>query len=644
MRRISGRHALVPLCAVALLLAGCSGGDDDPLADAPDEVATVAGDLADALAADAVVEEGEEPALSGLAYVGMEAGSAAEEYAEVVARMSGVEPTVEVASVETGDTTATVTLDWAWPVLEGADPWTYQSSVELREDGGDWAVAWHRSVVEPGLNDRQVIAARTIPSDRGDITGAGGEVLVTERPVVRVGIDRVRVGARRAGASAAALAELVGIDVAPYVEAVEAAGDRAFVEAITFRKAELPAEVVTAADDIEGALLLADDLALAPTREFAAPILGRVGPVTAEMIEESPEEYEIGDVAGVSGLQARYDDQLRGTPGVVVEATSPDRTGGRDLFRVEPTAGEELALTLDARLQTTAEQLLAGIGPGSALVAVRPSDGAILAAANGPGTGGLNLATYGQFAPGSTFKIVSSLALLRAGLTPDSAMSCPASLTVDGKRFGNYSDYPASALGEIPFRTAVAESCNTAFISARDELGERDLVDAAASLGLGVDHDLGFPAFLGSVEPPASETEKAADLIGQGRILASPMAMAAVIASVQAGELVVPRLVEGVEVDDHDHEPLTGEEAAALQQMLREVVASGSGQELADLPGPPALAKTGTAEFEGDSGLQTHAWMVGAHGDLAVAVFVEVGASGSQTAGPILEEFLRAAP
>ena len=62
------------------------------------------------------------------------------------------------------------------------------------------------------------------------------------------------------------------------------------------------------------------------------------------------------------------------------------------------------------------------------------------------------------------------------------------------------------------------------------------------------------------------------------------------------------------------------------------------------MPGPPVIAKTGTAEFQASGGeLSTHAWMIGAQGDLAVAVFVDLGSSGSGTAGPILEAFLRAA-
>jgi len=122
------------------------------------------------------------------------------------------------------------------------------------------------------------------------------------------------------------------------------------------------------------------------------------------------------------------------------------------------------------------------------------------------------------------------------------------------------------------------------------------------------------------------------------------MAMAAVIGSVQQGALVVPRMVEGVDVTTPEGAaPLTEAESTALRQLLRGVVTDGSGRGLADVPGPQVIAKTGTAEFGSGADLQTHAWMIAAQGDLAVCVFVDVGESGSQTAGPILEAFLRAA-
>jgi len=78
--------------------------------------------------------------------------------------------------------------------------------------------------------------------------------------------------------------------------------------------------------------------------------------------------------------------------------------------------------------------------------------------------------------------------------------------------------------------------------------------------------------------------------------------------------------------------------------MLRQVVTGGSGIGLLDVPGAPLIAKTGTAEYDDDNGQRKlHAWMIAARPDLAVAVFVETGESGSGTAGPILEAFLRGA-
>jgi cell division protein FtsI/penicillin-binding protein 2 len=615
---------------LALTLTACSGDDDKPDPESADGTAEL-------LAAALVSGD-----LTGIGFAGDTSEDVTAFYTKTVENMGEVTPAVEVSSVDEKDDTAVATLSWSWPVGPDGEEWTYESKAELARSSDDrWEVTWHRNVVEPSLTNGTVLDLTPISPRRGDITGAGGLALITARPVVRVGLDKGQIegGVQEA---ARAMAELVDIDASPYIALAKAAGDKAFVEAIVYRQDEVPGVVAQQYDEIPGGLLVSDDVPLGPTRGFAAPILGTVGEVTAEMIKDHPDLYEIGDEAGLSGLQQRYDEQLQGTPGAVVNAVASDGRE-RELFRVEARKGKPLKTTMDLDLQVAAESALAGVGPASAIVAIRPSDGAILAAANGPGNNGYNFATYGQLAPGSTFKSVSSLALLRAGLGPDTTVSCPPTIVVVGKSFKNYDDYPSSALGEIPFRTAVANSCNTAFISERDRLGDHELADAAATLGMGIDHDLGFPAYFGSVERPETETENAADMIGQGKILASPMVMATVIASVQRGELVVPRLLQQVEVEAPDHKKLTADEASALQSLLRGVVTSGSGSALADVPGPPVIAKTGTAEFERDGAILTHAWMIAAQGDLAVAVFVDEGVSGSQTAGPILETFLRAA-
>jgi cell division protein FtsI/penicillin-binding protein 2 len=620
----SARLILLAL-ALALLTAGCGSKDSGP---DPDAAAT---SLAEGLGS------GD---LSGVTFSGASPALADKQYADAVAGLGGVKPKVEVAGVtRDSDGAATATLSWSWPLGSG---WTYQSTVPMKLVGQQWEVAWAPTVVEPSLDASSTLEATTVEAKRGDILGPGGVGLVTERPVVRFGVDRTKIEPAAALDSARRLAQLLGIDLASYVKQVKASGPKAFIQAIVYRQEDVPASVTAHYTAIKGVDALAGQLPLGITKEFAAPILGTVGPVTAEMIKQNPGVYRVGDIAGLSGLEARYDEQLRGTPGVQVESVASD--GKRHtLFKTKPVDGTPLKLTVVPRLQLLAERILSTVGPVSAIVAIRPSTGAILAAANGPGNNGYNDATYGRFAPGSTFKTVDSLALAKKGVTPSSPIDCPTSVNVNGKVFTNDSFYPPSANGGISLATAIANSCNTAYINERTKLGSHDLVDAAATLGMGVDHDLGFPAYFGNVVPPASDTEKAADMIGQGQILASPMTMATVLASVVAGHTVVPQLITSVNPAATSPTPLTASQDAMLKTLLRGVVTRGTGIGLQDIPGSPVIAKTGTAEFDRGGKRLTHAWMIGAQGDLAVCAFVDVGTTGAGTAGPLLEQFLRGA-
>lgn len=570
-------------------------------------------------------------------------------FAELVAPLDEVPVTVEATSVEVVDEEgwADVTLAWRWDVTADA-AWEYDTTARLAQGGEEpeeWRVQWTPEAFAPGLAEGETVGLRTLTPQRGDITGDAGAVLVTERPVLRYGLDKTKVEGPQVARSARRIARALDVDATSYVERAEAMGPEAFVEAVVLREDDALA-VLPAFRDVPGALAVRDTLPLAPTREFAASLLGRVGPATAELVEESEGRIVAGDEVGLSGLQARYDEQLRGAPGTSVVARGEDDQL-RTLFEVPPVDGADLVTTLDPDLQQRAEAALATLGEqasAAALVAIRPSDGAVVASANGAGAAGADLAATGRYAPGSTFKVVTALALLRSGLAVDDLVSCPATTVVDGRSFKNYDDYPSSALGDIPFVQAIAQSCNTALIANADRLAPGDLAAAAAALGLGVDHDLGFGVFLGQVPPPETETGAAADMIGQGTVLASPIAMATVAASVAAGRAVLPVLLPEHAVQQVAPEvPLTPQEAGTLRGLMRAVVTTGSGRFLLDVPGEIG-AKTGTAEYgepDASGALPTHAWMIATRGDLAVAVFVETGASGSQTAGPVLEAFLR---
>ncbi|WP_445155748.1 penicillin-binding transpeptidase domain-containing protein [Arthrobacter sp. Hor0625] len=612
--------------------------------------------------------------VGGVAFDGKDSGAANDRLKAVFKALDPAKPAVAAGELKLENDSASVPLDYSWKI--GAGEWKYTVTAQLKKADGKWRTAWSPELLVPGLAETEVLGTAAESPQRADILGAGGAKLVTYRPVVHVGIDKPRLGAADPADAADKLARLVGVDPGEYAKQVAASGPEAFVPAITLRQAgrTITDQEISA---IPGARAIADTLPLAPTRTFARAVLGTVGEASAEQIEKSGGTLTAGDTTGTGGLQQQYDAQLRGTSGIQVFAQTegltaeqrqelPDK-GRRVLFQEPMKPGTALKTTLDPRLQQLAEDVLADIGPASAIVALRPSSGAVLAAASGPGSNGYDTAMLGQYAPGSIFKIVDSLAMFRNGMTPDSKVDCPPTLTVDGRTFKNAEGYPASSLGSVTLRDAFAHSCNTAFINARGKVSQAQLESAATSLGVAVEApSLGAAAFLGSVPGEAEGTEHAASMIGQGKVLLSPLSAAVMAGSVAKGAPVSPQLVlnpnaaaEGAATPSAGPtasptssapapaaapgKPVTAAEAASLADMMRAVVTSGHAGFLASVPGAPVGAKTGTAEFGKDNPPKTHAWIVAVHGDLAVAVFVEDGGLGATTSGPLLKEFLTGA-
>lgn len=545
-----------------------------------------------------------------------------------------------------GSDHATATLFSRWDVSTSPTDWTYETQVDLSLVDDQWRVSWTPGVVAPQLtSDETLDLARKWPR-RADIVDSSGGKIMTEREVAAVGIDKTKVSGAEATASAKKLAALIEIDPARFAAKVAAAGSKAFVEGVTLRATDpIIEERGAAIEKVTGALTVPALQVLGPSRTWAAPILGTVGEATAEQIKASKDALEAGDTVGKNGLEYRYDARLRGTPGLAVHAVKRGADGSvldkRELFAEQSTEGEPLTITLDPKAQSAAEAALAKqTKHPTALVAVRVSTGEVLAAAVGPAAAGTTLALAGKEAPGSTFKIVSSLANVRKGATADTTLPCTETLTVNGRRFSNYTTYPKDKLGDIPMRTALAFSCNTAFISQHEKVSQDDLVSAAQSLGMGEKLDLPFTGFLGSVPTTDDVVEHAASFIGQGRVEASPLTMAIVVASVMKGQTVRPQLVAGAPALPKPATPLDPTEAGVLRQEMRDVVTEGSGTVLGPLG--VEYAKTGTAEFGTKSPPDTHVWMVAGRGDIAIAAYNEVGDNGVTGAAPFIVSFLKA--
>ncbi|WP_410811599.1 penicillin-binding transpeptidase domain-containing protein [Micromonospora sp. 067-2] len=547
--------------------------------------------------------------------------------------------------------TATVHVTWTLP---GQTPWEYDREVRLARNDDQWQVIWEPTVVHEKLTRGDRMTVRRDTGPRAGLLDSAGQPIVAPRSVVRVGVQPSEVTDIKKlvkdldGAFKAIRPALVpAVDLADLPERVAKAEPGAFVEVVTLRD-EAYRQIKPRIYDLPGTKFISDKLDLAPTREFARALLGTVDPAQADDLAAHPDRYVAGDLVGHGGLQGRYDEQLRGGPGLTVLVERPAGDGklaptGTELFRREPQPGRALKTTLDVTAQNAADGALRAEPRRAALVAVRVSDGAVLAAANGPGPAGENLAFAAQVPPGSTFKMVSALGLLdRGAVTLDGPVDCKKTFTVDGRSFKNSDNFE---LGSVPFRTDFAKSCNTAFAALAPKLGGDGLAAAGRSLGLEGQWDLGVDAFTGKVSAGGSPAEQAAASFGQGTTLVSPLAMAGATAAVARGRFEQPKLL----LDPAPAKPagageqLKPESVAALRTMMREVVTTGTGSALKDVPGGEVYGKTGTAEYD-DNPAHTHAWFVGWRGDVAFAVFVEKGGASTASAVPIAERFLRALP
>ncbi|MFV0428412.1 MAG: penicillin-binding transpeptidase domain-containing protein [Arachnia sp.] len=617
----------VQVAVAAMLLAtGCtfdSGGSPTP-SQAPSggmdtDAAPAAIDLAEAL---------NEFDLAGLDLT-TDATAAQDELETIFSGMDGYRPSITLGEIsyEASDI-ASVTLHHTYEFSVAR--WKFDSQAKLLFTDAAWHVVWSPSMMHPKLTaTTRLRHVRTEPR-RAAINDNEGLALVEQLTRYQVGLDKAAVTPQEWDTAAGDLAHLLGIDAAAFQAKVAAGGDRQFVVAQVLSEMEITPDV----GEVPGATILPIETMVSASDTFAISLLGTSGLPSSEVIEASDGAIEADDIVGLSGLQQRYDQRLRGTPGVSVDLMPRDSTGaeGTNLFLAEPVTGTALDLSLDRDLQTRAEDILAGQPGLASIVVIDPATGGILVAANSPAAGVYPHATYGQYAPGSTFKVVSALALLRSGLSPDSTISCPPTLKVASHTFGNYSGYPSSMTGNISLQQALAYSCNTAFAGNAGRTPPDKLHAAAGSLGVGTDYDAGFTSFFGTVAPNSSSIDQAASMIGQGQITMSPMAMAAVAASVASGTTTIPWLVKGEQATS-TAAPLTQTEAAQLRQMMTATVSHGSAT---SLKGTMTGAKTGTAEFGSSGNYQTHAWMIAWRSDVAVAAFVEVGESGSSTAGPLI--------
>ena len=534
---------------------------------------------------------------------------------------------------------ARVAQSYALPHL---GTWRTATTVRLVQRNGVWKVAWTPATINPALHGTDRLATVKDWLPRAGITGAGGAPLIAAQHLVNVGL----VGSRIKNAKQVS-ADLITAGATP--AAVKAAVTQAkahptFFEPV-FQVSQTRFEQLKAQPGpsnvyaVPGTQFEQVSARSAITPQLAAHLVGTVGPITADQLKALGPPYDASSQVGQTGLEYAAERQLAGTPTTKVIVETSGGALVRTLASFPGDPGRPVGTSLDPHVQRAAEAALAGVHKNVALVAIRASTGQVLAVVSDPVTVAYNQALQGAYPPGSTFKVLTSSALIQNGLSPRSAASCPPSLTVDGEVFHNAEgDQPVSTLDQ-----AFTESCNTAFIGlAAGHLRPADFPAVADLYGLGRTPHLGLTAFDANVPAPSGQADLAASAIGQGRVTFSPLGMATVAAAIDSGSVRAPRLVTGAPDDRIAPAPLPGAVAGDLRLMMGHVVASGT----AANTGLPSgtYAKTGTAQYGAGGKLKLDAWLMGYRGDVAFAIVVQDsgGVNGGPLDGPIIARFLTA--
>jgi cell division protein FtsI/penicillin-binding protein 2 len=516
----------------------------------------------------------------------------------------------------------------------GGAPWNYTGSFALRRVGSAWKVVWTPSVIVPGLRPGLRLAVIATMPPRAQILDAQGNPLSPLRPVDVAGVVPSRL--KNPAATAAGLSRATGLTASQILSWISEAPSAQFLELVRFSPTAYR-RLSHQLNQVPGLVIKQQQIRLFAS--ISPPVSGAVGGEATKQLQNEGIPYRPGTTVGLSGLQQTFQRMLVGSPTtqVVVENSGGQVT--QVLHQWDGRAGTDVRTTINAKVQTAADQAVGALSDPAAIVAISPSTGQILAVAQNKIKGKPQVeALSGKYRPGQAFTIVSATALLKTGLLANAPIPCNASNPVGGENFVNDPPEPdRGTQSSPPFRTDFAEACSTAFAGLSLRLTGKELQAAATGFGLGRDWQLPLTSFTGAMRTPTDQAELAEDAIGNGSVEVSPLDMAIAAGVVQSGTWHPPSLV----TDPPDpglspKVPFATGVVNALRTLMRETVTNGAGQ-AANVGHPAVYGQVGSTPLA-TGGLHA-AWFVGYQGGVAFAV-LELTKSASDSAAPVAGQFL----
>lgn len=556
----------------------------------------------------------------------------------------------------------------------------------------------HHEMAE--LADRNRIRLERQPALRGLVYDVRHRPLVDTRP----SFDAVVVpeDAPDINATTTRLEKLLGEDgVGKKLDDAEDQGRPEFDPVTVEERLKWPQVVALETHQLE---LPGVSLQVNPRRHYiygalAAHLLGYVGEVTVRDLNRLP-DYRMGDEIGKFGLERTWEPSLRGESGG--QEIEVDSVGRRlqTLREIPERPGNSVMMTIDLDLQRAAEDAVGN--RAGALVAIDPNTGYILAMASHPTfdpnafAGGITPAVWralttdpehplsnrviqGVYPPGSTFKIVDSIAGLEDHtLTPETSYNCAGGIYFGGRE---YRCWRKQGHGSIAVRRAIVESCDVFFYNVGQHLGIDRLAAWAHALGLGKKSGIDLDNERSGVIPSTqwkerrfgerwypAETLSAA--IGQGYVGATPLQLANMTAAVaNGGTLYKPQFVKEIDALDGTAVkvfPPVIQSTVRIDPEVLDLVRAGMAGVVNQPDGTAhgarmdnviVAGKTGTAqvvkEAQGERTKETalperyrdHGWFIAFapldHPRIAVACVIEHAGHGGSTAAPAVKAVLQ---
>ncbi len=425
---------------------------------------------------------------------------------------------------------------------------------------------------------------------------------------------------------------------------------------------------------------------LYPKNGFMAHLVGYVGEVSEQMLNQARWElYNPGDVVGKSGVELQYNQVLMGKNGSrQVLVNSKGKEVG-ELDQKPAVPGHNLKLTVDIDLQIAAEEAMGD--KNGAMIAMDPHTGEILAMVSRPTFDPndfavrisrsewnklvtdpdkplLNKAIQAQLAPGSTFKILMSVAGWQEGIAQTLNVHCNGGATFYGRRFGCW---VKTGHGAVDLTRAIYQSCDVFFYTLAEKLGIDRIAKYATEMGLGQKTGIDLPEEATGVMPSeewkirnfkqkwyAGETISVG--IGQGAVATTPVQLMRAISAISMdGRMVVPHVasptglppeyLETHHYTDVTNIPISPDGFNVITDAMARVLLPEGTAPSAHVPGVDIAGKTGSAQIvslavraqhQNNEALNQNGWFVGftprRNPDIIVAVLFEGGEHGKLAA------------